>query len=401
MTCQVVGMNKLGIAVAVDSAVSFIHNGKAYHSAEKLFPLNNGETPVAIATFGVAETSGVPWDVIIHGYSARLGTTRFDTLDEYCSDFFAYVEGGAVEYSTDEAAYRLAAEVSRYWGHGVSSVCEAHGTSVADWTQVEWESMKEWICEDEGMWNYGTMPGFPDDFGAQVVGSHGADLEGVAREMFNGKLPPPGVWQGMLVQVERMYSQDWVSRADASGLVFMGFGEGELFPRIEEFLVGPHLLGRVRRIRRSGGGITFRETGTLHIYGEGDSANSFILGVAGDSLQWLRDSVVASVLDAMPEDAPDGLLDVDSVAAEVVGRYLHMMHVRFRVPLVDAVSAMPLKELAALARMLVDITAARSQIAATETGTVGGDIRVATITRHAGLLWQRPADIHMGRQAWI
>jgi hypothetical protein len=77
------------------------------------------------------------------------------------------------------------------------------------------------------------------------------------------------------------------------------------------------------------------------------------------------------------------------------------MHVRFRVPLVDAVSAMPLKELAALARMLVDITAARSQIAATETGTVGGDIRVATITRHAGLLWQRPADIHMGRQAWI
>jgi hypothetical protein len=39
MTCEVVVMNRRGIALAADSAVTLGEGVKIYHSAEKLFPL--------------------------------------------------------------------------------------------------------------------------------------------------------------------------------------------------------------------------------------------------------------------------------------------------------------------------------------------------------------------------
>ncbi len=49
MTCEVAVMNKRGIALAADSAVTLGNGPKIYHTAEKLFPLSPS-VPVAIMT---------------------------------------------------------------------------------------------------------------------------------------------------------------------------------------------------------------------------------------------------------------------------------------------------------------------------------------------------------------
>ena len=54
MTCEVAAMNKRGIALAADSAVTLGNGKKIYHTAEKLFSLSPS-IPVAIMTFGTAD----------------------------------------------------------------------------------------------------------------------------------------------------------------------------------------------------------------------------------------------------------------------------------------------------------------------------------------------------------
>ena len=86
MTCEVAVMNKRGIALAADSAVTLGNGKKIYHTAEKLFSLTPS-IPVAIMTFGATDMMNVPWETVVKIYPQKLGSRRFDTLDQCAKDF--------------------------------------------------------------------------------------------------------------------------------------------------------------------------------------------------------------------------------------------------------------------------------------------------------------------------
>ena len=71
MTCEVAVMNKRGVALAADSAVTLGDGEKVYLTAEKLFPVSspNGAgasiVPVGIMTYGAADIMGVPWETVV------------------------------------------------------------------------------------------------------------------------------------------------------------------------------------------------------------------------------------------------------------------------------------------------------------------------------------------------
>ena len=85
MTCEVAVMNRRGIALAADSAVTLGEGAKIYHSAEKLFPLSLA-APVGIMTYGLADFMGVPWEIIIKIYGQKLDGRKFETLEQYAHD---------------------------------------------------------------------------------------------------------------------------------------------------------------------------------------------------------------------------------------------------------------------------------------------------------------------------
>jgi hypothetical protein len=79
MTCEVVVANRLGIALAADSAVTFT-NGSAdrttYASgANKIFQLTAQE-PVAVMVYSSADLNRIPWEVILKTYRRELGVRR-------------------------------------------------------------------------------------------------------------------------------------------------------------------------------------------------------------------------------------------------------------------------------------------------------------------------------------
>jgi hypothetical protein len=96
MTAEIAVLNKYAVALAADSAVTIQH-GKGFKifNTHKLFNLCQS-SPVGIMVYENAELMSIPWETIIKGYRKHLGSTTFNTLEEYGANFIAYLGGSPI-----------------------------------------------------------------------------------------------------------------------------------------------------------------------------------------------------------------------------------------------------------------------------------------------------------------
>ncbi|WP_296873205.1 hypothetical protein [uncultured Methanobrevibacter sp.] len=92
MTAIVGVLNKHGIAIAADSAVTMGDTHKVVNSGNKIFTLSY-HNPIAIMTYNAADFMGVPWEIIIKQYRKHLDKKSFAHIDGYISDFIKYLSG--------------------------------------------------------------------------------------------------------------------------------------------------------------------------------------------------------------------------------------------------------------------------------------------------------------------
>ena len=98
MTSVVGILNKRGIAIAADSAVTRTH-GSGDDGREKV--TNNGNkmvrmcesSPICVMVTGTNDFLGVPWDIIIRRYRTARGKTLHHSMEDAVHDFFSYISG--------------------------------------------------------------------------------------------------------------------------------------------------------------------------------------------------------------------------------------------------------------------------------------------------------------------
>ena len=103
MTAEISIMNKWGVALAADSAVSIVTSaGLKIYNTNKLFMLSKYH-PVGIMVYGNAELMGVPWEVIIKKYrKEELKETCFKQLKEYGEHFISYLDKNVSLFPTEQ-----------------------------------------------------------------------------------------------------------------------------------------------------------------------------------------------------------------------------------------------------------------------------------------------------------
>ena len=103
MTAEIAILNKLGVALAADSAVTVETEGgqKIYNTVNKLFTLSKYE-PIGIMVLGSAEIMRVPWESLIKLYRTRLSTKKFPTVKGYATDFMRYLERNRAAFPLPE-----------------------------------------------------------------------------------------------------------------------------------------------------------------------------------------------------------------------------------------------------------------------------------------------------------
>ena len=98
MTAEIVVMNKNGVALAADSAVT-VGGRKVYNSANKLFTLSKHH-PVGILIYGSATFNDIPWEIIIKEYREQLKENSFDSLEKYEKHFQKFLSRPCWKSST-------------------------------------------------------------------------------------------------------------------------------------------------------------------------------------------------------------------------------------------------------------------------------------------------------------
>ncbi len=402
MTAEIVIMNKMGVAMAADSAVT-IAGKKVYNSANKLFMLSKYH-PVGIMVYGNAEFMGFPWEVLIKLYREELGKTEFDTVSSYAEHFFDFLSTSPHISLQDEAAYitqtalPIYAEIIKRIRTSIELLIQKNGTASDKDTQNIVGTEVSKMLGEIGQREYYFEQTAKSE--ALIAKKFSASLTKKILTAFD-KLPVTPALQGKLVKIGAMAITKKVFD-HASGVVLAGFGKTEIFPSMLSCEINCRANKKLIRSKTDNAGISLSlangSTAVIKPFAQGEMVHAFMEGI-DPYLNRLSSKYLETVFRDFPQKileqlnlANDDTLKQGLLKAgqEVFDNYQHALQEYQRVnhvdPVLSAVASLPKDELAAMAESLINLTSFKRKVTI-ETETVGGAIDVAVISKGDGFIW--------------
>ncbi len=405
MTAEIVIMNRGGVALAADSAVT-IGNGsgsKIYNSVNKIFTLSKVQ-PIGVMIYGNAEYMGVPWETVIKLYREQLGIRKLDTVEKYAKDFLKFVNA-KIKVSKSDEAMRVGQlwnsyfdEVQRFTRRELVRIASEQKISNDDAAKTFLKSIRMYV---DFFQTQQTLPQYVRFDVDKIYLKYKKEFEATKALCFPGRLFTPTVTKALQRLAGLILVKGEFTRSQ-SGLVFAGFGNAEIFPAMYNVSCAGTVLGKLklsdgdsRCVSPKRGErvnvIAFAQKEMVHRYMEGIDPHY------ADYLKVAIEELVSSLTDELvqkhsPRASAARRTRIRGAALAMVAdlekkaeafRFAHYVS-----PLLDVVSVLPKEELAELAGALVNITSTKRKFAM-EAETVGGPVDVAVISKGDGFIWIR------------
>lgn len=394
MTCEVAVMNKRGIALAADSAVTLSNGKRAFNTAEKLFPLSPS-IPVAIMTFGAADIMSVPWETVIRLYAQSLGSRRFDTLDQYADELLNFVEQETVLFPSEDQTNNVKAVVETVWSDLYRNTLSKRLGNAADIPEKEKiAALAEIIHADHDVWRqYDDLEGFGPDYGARIVAAYRDVLNQVEKRVFVGMKLPGALKSELRKTVSLMFAKDWFHRKTESGLVIAGMGEAEIFPALIQYRVGSVAADRLRYAKVTEFRLGPTDDAAVVPFAQREIIDMIITGIHPHLRAKLVDDAPGQVLDA----GANGKSAISRLTvagkADFASRLHEETQQRHGEPFMEAVSGLPRQDLATLAETLVSLTIFLARMTGDKSQTVAAPIDVALLSKAGGFKWIKSKEL--------
>ena len=389
MTCEVAVMNKRGVALAADSAVTLGEGDKIYHTAEKLFQLS-ASAPVGIMTYGSADMMGVPWETVIKIYSNKLGERRFDHIEQYAEDFLRFIETSDTLFPQSAQQFWFRSLVGSWWRGGFLEPLEkamkekkirsAHRINAI---------LKELVIKDNTFWK--TYPPLSDGSTAhaeQVLKTYDSVIDEIEKELFGAFRLSPEIKMSLRNIVKSMYGLQWIHPNDESGIVIAGMGEAEAFPVLVQYKTGTIAAGKLRYIKCGQSVISHTQSAAVASFAQSDMVDMFYEGyLSGTGKEASQDHRQICGGRKTRNGKKTPARKADEIEKEIRAMLRQEITEKYKEPLMAAVDALPRYDLAKMAEALVSLTAMQARMSATRKETVGGPIDVALISKGEGFVW--------------
>lgn len=414
MTAEIGVMNRLGVALAADSAVTIGGDArKVYSSADKLFQLPS-QAPVGVMVYGSAGFLERPWETIVKAARKNLGPTTYPTLDGYADFFVDFLTTGdpvfpaAIEQRTiDNMVEMLLWDIRNELERELDKRAEASdGLTEADVARIADDvvTRRHTLITTRPF-----LRGFSEADLLQATQVSAGTEKTIAR-LFD-RLPMPSDLREKLREcAAHMLIRHYVGPF-LSGVVIAGFGENEYEPRIISYEMEERCLGRPRISERKTHELSMG--GSLVVpFAQRDAVAAFLEGVEPNLQQEMQASVevlFSGALDSLLSKigARDSALEseirvsLQPGLADMLKRLFagwRLMRQQLWGPVLSMVAALPKDELGAVAEALVNLTKFRRRVTPVSE-SVGGPIDVALITKGDGFVWIKrkhyfPADLN-------
>jgi hypothetical protein len=395
-------MNKQGVAIAADSAVT-LGNRKAFFNTQKIFPI--GDLPFAIVAVGDTQIGRIPIDLIIEGFSSYIKKHQIikENFFEYKEVLFDYLKGNHSFYKFDEQEIAFAkATFFSIYEHIKDSIIEDNGEFIlsSKALQKAYESIQEFFA---------VSPEFTlrtkNTFNLNYIKQKEKDIillayKGFLDERDFEKFPINEMDYEMMHLAEKIFNEYPTAYRylcnSAVEITMTGFGSSQLFPSVMRFLI--HGIVEKQIIYTNIEDDFSIETGysrTIIMFGQKNVAEAIIDGFSTETRRTIRKALETSLLKNLKnnqnnhendKDIEDNL--VNKIVDEIFQKIDKEMESIWG-PIWNSVQHMPLLDMCSFAEGLINIQSLRSRYEADSesNNTVGGPIRVAKITIGQGITW--------------
>lgn len=409
MTCEVAVANKLAIALAADSAVTFSGEGvqSTYASgANKIFQLALAE-PVAVMIYNNAAIAGVPWELILKAYRSQLGGKGFTRLKDYQDDIVRFLttcsEGLIPSKRKLESTIDIYIMGLRYV---VGEIITAQGGLLEQGTPEErlvtlWQSGLDQFFHTLSIVPYAN--GYTEqDVRVAIDGGHDDALVNLIPHVFNIEdlrraMPFVNQKQLALAAIEAAfrYGPRLMERT-FTGVVVAGFGQDDYLPGYIDIKFYGYLGDKILYSLNSEKSVDHNGTGSvIQAFARQAMVETFTQGASPEVWTAVRQAydVFAAKVCADAANASGVLIDqaalersLETNRAGFMQKWAHSVFDGHLKPLYRVVTGLSVEELAELAETLVLLESLKEKVTH-RTQSVGGPIDVAVITKAEGLVW--------------
>ncbi len=407
MTSEIVVMNKIGIAMAADSASTFTKGRRQkVKSSDKIFKLSE-RNPIGIMVFGNSDFMGVPWETIITEYRNQHGRKSFDHLGGCCMDFFNFIRNNEDQLFSDEMRSCHFCQTIEYLFSDIKSqilkrveeIIEDQGSYPDSETERVVSSI---ISRNFKKYNeLATDSSIPEGHADKIVSTYSAILDWSIKEEFEN-LPINETSKNELERVSGLLftkNEPWKPN---SGIVIGGFGARDIFPSYQSFEVKDMLLSHLRYSAAKQGKIDFEVRGAIEPFAQTESMRAFLDGV-DPRFQATLFSFIEKALDQYPdavfkriepylgddqrEKIRNELLDLkETKVTKQLALFRSKWRGDFVKPMLEVVSILPKDELASMAESLVFLSSLKKKVSL-DVDTVMEPIDVAVVSKRDGFIW--------------
>lgn len=413
MTCEIAVANRLGIALAADSAVTFTKEGldgrqtSTYSSgANKILqPLRN--EPVGLMVYDNAALGEIPWELVVKQFRAWEGANPEPQLSTYMDRMIEFIEGSNDLFPMD---WREAQTQSLY-GVGLVRligtlrkqfpIVDDPQSAIADRVAAAGQFALDIEAELDAA---GLVGGLSEVDFANALADHALNLVNEATAAIQSSA---GAVANVIdaatflrLAVKVAFKWPWEVAGPPSGVVIAGYGAAEVLPSFVERAFFGFVGTRVYSVERSAKAVprsgvvgaiieAFARKSMVETFTQGVSPQAWAQAEAEFRLR-AGELIVRTVAEAGPAAvAPQGAIHtnlVDDATEQFKRHWAQASLAAHWQPLLEVVTSLPMDQLAELAENLVMLESLKERVTH-RTQSVGGPIDVAVITKSEGLVW--------------
>lgn len=402
MTAIISVLNKKAVAVAADSAVT-IDDKKIYMHGEKLFALSPN-APVAVAIYGNLNLISVPWDILVKEYAKHLNQQPpLSSLKDYAMQFFEFLHQRHFYLSPQIQKARLRGDMLIYVKSIITdSIADYANMSPADLERRYEQQISEIlngkyanisIMESLNNLNLADFIADNDALIDNVISSIHADFHIQANKASLSDL------------LYRVFCSE-IAITNHTGLVFVGYGEDEIYPSLYNYEIRDIVNGRVAAKEIKGNRVVIDnpDTPTISSFAQNDMFHAVVKGISpevkscyADAFKETYQNLVSKINSLIPNGSPK----LDDAIQTTLNRYFKQVAQDYQTkadnkaydsyikPIVESIGALDKLDLADFAENIIKVTEIRRNIITEQLNTVGGPIDVLVITKGDGLVWMK------------
>lgn len=416
MTAIVGVLNSQGIAIAADSAVTVSGNNlkKVYNRSNKIFTLSKFH-PVGISIYNRADYMGMPLETLIKMYRKNLKDKSFATLEEYKNDFLEFLKTQLKNVDKELMKNIFFVFCSETHWNIIDNIREVlnsreeelDGLEVAEkidiynsLTEIElqenFEKISSYTQGDYMVANFEEYAAFYED-----------ELNDIT-EFINNELVKSFDDFELLENHKQIIKQTLFGLINIElifeshcGLVFIGFGEDEIYPSSHLVLLGTPIMNNPRARIFEAVKINPGVLGSNILpYAQGDVTTTVLTGVDPSYKNEVKQAVKSTFKDAAEQIAlllnnPALSEQIDTamntISDEFIQRLEDYQWKKITGPLLEILEHMGKEDMAELAESLVNITSLKRKFTSSDSAdeSVGGPVDVAIITKGDGFIWMK------------